>query len=207
MGSRSETNVEAHQPPPPVRGRLVQGMLLLSGGEMAAKLFCFFAFTRIGRLLGPERYGSLEFVLARDCLLHAAGRWRARVLRAREIARGRYPVPRLLAGIATLRLLLALGSFAVLMATVLALPAPIGVLLSIYGLGFLLMPLQLQWLFQGRGRMQWVAAASVVRYGVFAGLIFLCLRTETTLVRIGIFECHLAAGVLGACASGWRGRT
>jgi len=189
MDARSETTVETHVPPPPVRGRLVQGMLFLSGGEMAAKLFCFVAFTRIGRLLGPERYGSLEFVLAlivfftlpADCGLGSYG--------AREIARGRYPVPRLLAGIATLRLLLALGSFAVLMATVLALPPPIGVLLSIYGLGFLLAPLQLQWLFQGRGRMEWVAAASVVRYGVFAGLIFFCLRTETTLVRIGVFEC------------------
>ena len=125
MGSRSETNIDSRPPTPPVRGRLVQGMLLLSGGEMAAKLFCFFAFTRIGRLLGPERYGSLEFVLAlivfftlpADCGLGSYG--------AREIARGRFPVPRLLAGIATLRLLLALGSFAVLMATVLALPAPV----------------------------------------------------------------------------------
>ena len=34
-----------------------------------------------------------------------------------------------------------------------------------------------------------MAAASVVRYGVFAGLIFFCLRTETTLVWIGVFEC------------------
>jgi len=164
-------------------------MLLLSGGELAAKLFCFFAFTRLGRVLGPERYGSLEFVLAlivcftlpADCGLGSYG--------AREIARGRYAAPRLLAGIATLRLLLALGTFAVLMATVLVLPASTGILLSIYGLGLLLMPLQLQWLFQGRGRMEWVAAASVVRYGVFAGLIFFCLQPGTSLVRIGIFEC------------------
>jgi len=189
MESRAETTDQSDLPPPPVRDRLVQGMLLLSGGELAAKLFCFFAFTRLGRLLGPERYGSLEFVLAlivfftlpADCGLGSYG--------AREIARGRYPVPRLLAGIATLRMLLALGSFAVLMATVPALPAPVRILLSVYGLGFLLMPLQLQWLFQGRGKMQWVAAASVVRYGVFALLIFLCLRSDTTLVTIGVFEC------------------
>ena len=103
-----------------------------------------------------------------------------------------------MAGIATLRLLLALASFAVLLATVLVLPAPLGLLLLIYGLGFLLMPLQLQWLFQGRGRMQWVAAASVVRYGVFATLIFVGLRTETSLVTIGVYECIalLASSVL-----------
>lgn len=188
MGSRPQTNVE-EQLPPPVRGRLVQGMLFLTGGEMAAKLFCFFAFTRIGRLLGPERYGSLEFVLALIVFFTLPADSGLGSYGAREIAKGRYSVPRLLAGIATLRLLLALGSFTVLVATVLTLPAQVGVLLLIYGLGFLLMPLQLQWLFQGRGRMQWVAAASVVRYGVFALLIFLCLRTDTTLVRIGVFEC------------------
>jgi O-antigen/teichoic acid export membrane protein len=188
MGSRSETIVETH-PPPPVPGRLVRGMLFLSGGEIASKLFCFVAFTQLGRLLGPERYGSLEFVLALIVFFTLPADNGLGSYGAREIARGRYPIPRLLAGIATLRLLLAVGSFAVLMATVLALPPSTGYLLLIYGLGVLLMPLQLQWLFQGRGRMQWVAGASVIRYSVFAGLIFFCLRTETTLARIGIFEC------------------
>ena len=139
---------------------------------MAAKIFCFVAFTRLGRLLGPERYGSLEFVLALMVFFTLPADSGLGSYGAREIARRRFPVPRLMAGIATLRLPLALASFAVLLATVLVLPAPLGLLLLIYGLGFLLMPLQLQWLFQGRGRMQWVAAASVVRYGVFATLIF-----------------------------------
>jgi O-antigen/teichoic acid export membrane protein len=169
--------------------RLIQGMLLLGGGEMAAKIFCFLAFTRIGRLLGPERYGSLEFVMAfivfftlpADCGLGSYG--------AREIAKRRYPGPRLLAGIATLRSLLALASYVALAATTPWVPAGARTLVCIYGLGFLLMPLQLQWLFQGHGKMQWVAAASVVRYGVFAGLVFLLVRDDSTLISIGIFEC------------------
>jgi hypothetical protein len=86
MGSRSETKVEG-QLPPAAHGRLVPGMLLLGGGEMAAKLFCCFAFTRLGRVLGATRYGSPEFVLAiivfeklqADCGLGSDG--------AREIAR------------------------------------------------------------------------------------------------------------------------
>jgi O-antigen/teichoic acid export membrane protein len=179
-------------------------MVLLSGGEMASKLFCFFAFTRIGRLLGPERYGSLEFVLAVIVFFTLPVDGGLGSYGAREVARGRYPVPRLMAGIATLRMLLGLLSFAVLMATIPALPAPSRVLLSIYGLGFLLAPLQLQWLFQGRGKMQWVAAGSVVRYGVFAGLIFFCLRTETTLVTIGIFECIALLASTSLCV--WAAR-
>ena len=87
------------------------------------------------------------------------------------------------------RMLLALGSFVVLVATIFALPGPVRLLLAIYGLGFLLAPMQLQWLFQGYGRMQWVAAASVVRYGVFAGLVLLTVESQTTLVWIGVIEC------------------
>jgi O-antigen/teichoic acid export membrane protein len=152
MDSGSDTNIDSHSPAPPVHGRLIQGMLFLSAGEMAAKIFCFVAFTRLGRLLGPERYGSLEFVLALIVFFTLPADSGLGSYGAREIARGRYPVPRLMAGIATLRLLLALASFAVLLATVLVLPAALGLLLLIYGLGFLLMPLQLQWLFQGRGK-------------------------------------------------------
>jgi O-antigen/teichoic acid export membrane protein len=175
-------------------------MLLLYGGEMAAKLFGFFAFTRIGRLLGPESYGRLEFVLALIVFLTLPADGGLGAYAARETARGRCPVPRLLAGVAILRMLLALGSFTVLMAIVMTLPAPTGVLLTIYGLGFLLMPMQLQWLFQGRGRMEWVAAASVVRYGVFAGLIFFCLRPESSLVWIGIFEALSLLAAAALCA-------
>jgi O-antigen/teichoic acid export membrane protein len=91
------------------------------------------------------------------------------------------------------------------MAAVLALPASVRILLSIYGLGFLLAPMQLQWLFQGRGKMQWVAAASVVRYGVFAGLIFLFLQLQTTLVWIGIFECISLLASSALCV--WAART
>jgi len=204
MDSRSETTALERKPATPLRNRLVQGMLLLSGGELAAKLFCFFAFTKIGRVFGPERYGSLEFVLAVIVFFTLPVDGGLGSYGAREIARGRYPAPRLMAGIATLRLLLALSSFAVLLAIVAYVPAPSRVLLTIYGLGFLVAPFQLQWLFQGRARMEWVAAASVVRYGVFAGLVLVFLQAETTLVTIGIFECLSLVAAAALCV--WAAR-
>lgn len=189
MSLDSEINHETRPPALTPHARLVQGMMLLGGGELAAKVFCFLAFTRIGRLLGPEQYGSLEFVLAVIVFFTLPADWGLGTFGAREIARGRWPAPRLLAGIATLRFLLALSSYAVLLATVPGLPRGVRTLVLIFGFGFLLAPMQLQWLFQGRGKMQWVAAASVVRYGVFAGLIFACLGNENALVWIGVFEC------------------
>jgi O-antigen/teichoic acid export membrane protein len=189
MGSRAETKIADDEASPFFRGRLFHGMLLLAGGEMAAKLFCFLAFARLGRVLGPERYGSLEFVLAvivfftlpADCGLGSYG--------AREIARGRWSLPRLLAGVMTLRMSMAALSVGLLLAILPALPAQSRTLLAIYGAGLLIVPLQFSWLFQGLGKMQWVAAGSVIRYGVFAGLIFLCLGTDISLIWIGIIEC------------------
>ncbi len=74
----------------------------------------------------------------------------------------------------------------------------------VYGLGVLLTPLQFQWLFQGRGKMQWVAASSVVRYGVFAGLVFLFVRADTTLLWIGAFECVALLAAAALCLAAAR---
>jgi hypothetical protein len=48
----------------PNGSRLTVNYLLLTGGECLAKLATFIAFAYLARVLGLERYGSLEFVLA-----------------------------------------------------------------------------------------------------------------------------------------------
>ena len=45
------------------RRRLVMNFVLLSAGEMIAKLLTFAAFAQLARTLQAERYGILEFTL------------------------------------------------------------------------------------------------------------------------------------------------
>ena len=118
--------------------------------------------------------------------------------------------PRLLAGITALRGLLALAAFAclVLLAVVLPAPAEVKELLVLYGCSLLGIPLLLQWFFQGHDEMHWVALASLVRYGVFAGLVLATLAPEMSLRQVGLIECAAvaAAGLLCLAVAAWRFR-
>jgi inosine-uridine nucleoside N-ribohydrolase len=44
--------------------RLALNYILLTSGEFVSKLLALAAFMYLGRVLGPQRYGSLEFTLA-----------------------------------------------------------------------------------------------------------------------------------------------
>src|SRR5262249_46498486 len=150
----------------------------LAVGEMVSKVLTFFAFSYLARLLGPARYGGLEFTLAVmvfftlpvDLGLGAYG--------AREIAKNRKSAPKLLREITDLRLLLAICSLAALTVFIVLSnkSQEVKLLLGMYGASLLIYPVLLQWFFQGHELMHWVAVASMTRQGVFAGLIFLFCR-------------------------------
>ena len=65
-------------------------------------------------------------------------------------------------------------------------------------------PALLQWFLQAYDRMNWVAAASILRYGVFAGCVFGFARPEVSLWWIGIFECIAVAAAAAVCIAGAR---
>lgn len=69
-------------------------------------------------------------------------------------------------------------------------------LLLLYGLSLWVLPLLLQWVFQGHDRMNLVAAAQVIRQTVFVGVIFVFVRGTGDLLLVGAAE---VAGV--TCAA------
>lgn len=202
--------------------KLARNYLVLVAGEVLAKLVNFLAFAWLGRTLGAEHYGSLEFALALMVFFTLPVDMGLGVFGAREIARNPEAAPSLLAGITMLRALLALASLAclALLAAVLPAPAEVKQLLLLYGCSLLGLPLLLQWYFQGHDEMQWVALTSVVRYGVFAGLVLTLLGPGTPLGWVGLVECAAVSAAALFCvavavfrfrvrlqppARGWRG--
>ncbi len=194
---RSKTAVLAA----PASGRVAANFFLLSGAEFLAKLMTFAAFTYLGRALGPERYGNLEFTLAVMVFFTLPVDFGLGVFGAREIARDSSRALVLYNDIAGLRLLLAGGSFVSLLAFVALIdkPAEVKLLLCLYGTSLFALPAFLQWFFQGHDRMLWVAVTSLLRQGVFAALLFLFLRPDTPLLYIGLFECLSVFGVAAFC--------
>ncbi|MBV8817366.1 MAG: flippase [Acidobacteriaceae bacterium] len=174
---------------PAVRS-LAANFFLLTGGEMAAKVLGFITFSYLARVLGAARYGSLEFVLAVMMLFTLPSEMGLGSYGARELAGGKRDVQTLFREILQIRVLLAAVCFLLLIGFVLILPKSPGVklLLCAYGGSLLLTPLLLQWLFQSRDEMQWVALASIVRQSVLAAMVLLFARPSMPLFTLGAFE-------------------
>jgi O-antigen/teichoic acid export membrane protein len=148
------------------------------------------AFAYLARVLGPQGYGNLEFTLAIiffftllvDIGLSAYG--------AREIAKDEGTVPRLVAHITITRCLMAVGAFSILAILVMVIekPWPVKQLILLYGLTLFGLPGILQWVFQGRDMMQYVAIASILRWSTFAAGVFLLIRGAAQLWMVALVE-------------------
>jgi O-antigen/teichoic acid export membrane protein len=182
---------------------LARNFVVLTAGECVAKLLTFAAFVYLGRVLGPERYGSLEFVLAVMVFFTLPAELGLGVYGAREIAKDPASARSLLQAIPELRLLLASASFLALLLLAAAIPkgGDVRALLALYGLSLFAVPTLLQWFFQGHNLMHWVAVASITRAAVFSGLLFLFLRPGSPLFVIGLFELVSVAVVSALCVA------
>jgi PST family polysaccharide transporter len=181
--------------------RLAANFLLLAGGEGLAKLLTFAAFSYLGRVLGPERYGSLEFVLATVIFFALPVDFGLGIYGARELARDRKWATDLLREVAAMRLVLAGCCYLLLLVAAVMLPGDgeARLLLIVYGLSLFAEPMLLQWFFQGHDRMHWVALANLVRRGVFAVLVLSLLRPGVPLSWVGLCECASAAAMAAFC--------
>lgn len=154
--------------------RLTRNFGWLALGELAAKVFGFFAFAYLARVLGPGDFGQLEFALALIFFFTLLVDSGLTAIGGREIAKNESALKQYTIHIIALRFLLAVGAYALLAAGV-ALsgkPWPIKKLLLLYGLTLMTLPALLPFVFQGRELMRTIATASVIRWGLFAGGVF-----------------------------------
>jgi O-antigen/teichoic acid export membrane protein len=193
---------------PPSGRRLTVNYLVLTGGEALAKVFTLIAFAYLGRVLGPERYGSLEFILATMIFFTLPVDFGLGVYGAREVARNRRRAADLLREVSTLRLMLASVSFVCLLVLAVFLPrdGEVKLLLVFYGLSLFAEPLLVQWFFQGHDRMHWVALAELTRKMAFATFVLLLVRPGTSVAWVGLCECASAGAVVVVCQSVLRWR-
>jgi O-antigen/teichoic acid export membrane protein len=176
--------------------RLATNYALLSVGEFIAKVLGAVAFAYLARTFGPQGYGHLEFTLAIIFFLTLSVDVGLSAYGAREIAKDNSLVNRLVPNLVLTRFLLAVGSFIILVLVVALIDKPWSVkqLMLLYGLTLFGLPGLLQWVFQGRDMMQYVAVASILRWSVFAAGVFVLIRGATQLWMVALIE-----GVAIAC--------
>jgi O-antigen/teichoic acid export membrane protein len=160
-------------------------------------------FAHLARALGPESYGHLEFAMAVTLALGLVAEGGLGLYGAREIAKDRGLAGRLTVHIVLLRVLLASIAFLLLVAFANAsgIAGPQRQLLFLYGLTLFAGAGLLNWAFQGLEEMHWIALGSIVRWGLFAAMVFVVGATQTSAVFVPIAElsailCVVVLGVI-----------
>jgi len=177
--------------------QIASNFTILTGGEVLSKFCTFAAFMFLARVLGPESFGHLEFTLAVMVFFTLLVDFGTSPYGAREIAKQKNQVGDIISQIVPLRILMAFGSYLLLMAVAYLLfnnDTPVRRLMLIYGLTLFGIPGFLQWIFQGFEKMKLVALGSVIRQMIFAIGVFLFIRNSQQLSSIAFIEC-IAVGV------------
>lgn len=170
--------------------RLATNYALLSGAEFISKILAAIAFAYLARILGPQSYGYLEFVIAIiffftlvvDSGLGSYG--------AREIAKDSDGYSYLATQITFVRFLLACVAFAILTLLTILLnqPQEIKLLLFLFSLTLFALPTLIQWVFQGQDMMSFVALASIIRWTTFSVGVIIFVRSSDQLLNIPVIE-------------------
>jgi O-antigen/teichoic acid export membrane protein len=182
-----------------VRLDLVKNFLSLAGAELISKLVTFLAFAYLARRFGPAGYGYVEWagaVMMCASLIVDQG---FNLYGAREIAKDPSKTPSLVSEVVTVRFVLAALGYAAVVLFALAFVRERAVmnLVLVYGLSLWLLPLLLQWVFQGHDRMYLVSVTQLVRQTVFASVIFLFVAGPGDLLRVGFAEIAGVAAAVG----------
>ena len=186
--------------------RVARNFVLLSAGEMAAKVCTFWAYTSLGRGLGPAPYGDIEFAISATLFFALFVQFGLGAYGARELARAPDKASELIADMCQLRLWTGAAAFGAM--ALLALLVDKGpdskLLLLAYGVTLLEVPGLLIWYFQGREQMANAAWTSLVRHVVFAGLALTVMDASRPLWIVGVFEIIALGGtvIVGALLAG-----
>ncbi|REJ78244.1 MAG: hypothetical protein DWQ47_01920 [Acidobacteria bacterium] len=177
---------------------LFRNFFSLAGAEAFSKVITFLAFAYLARLFGASGFGYIEWAGAALMCASLIVDQGFSAYGTREIAKSPDRTGQLVAEIVTARFILAILSYSALVAAVLFfdIEPVLQSLLLIYGASLLILPLLLQWVFQGYDRMNVVALAQVIRQTVFVAVIFLTVDGAEDLYLVGVAE---VAGV--GCAA------
>lgn len=176
--------------------QLATNFAILTGGEILSKICTFAAFAFLARVLGPINFGNLEFTLAIMVFLNLLVYCGSGPYGAREIAKNKDHLDSLLTNVISLRLLLSIIGYLLLVAFTLLhlIDKQVQHVILIYGLTLFGIPGFLEWVFQGFEKMQWVALGSLIRQSIFTLGVFLVIRHADQLWTVAVVECVAVGG-------------
>lgn len=181
--------------------KLFRDYAVLAGGQIAGRLLGFLAFAWLARVLDPEAYGAVEYVIGLSVLVATLVDGGPGTVGVRRSAVDPQGLPRLAFQVLMARLALtAIGVPLVALVALSTMRAAVPTtLVWLFALSLLPGPWRQEWLFQATGRMANVAIAQVVRAGVFATLAWTLVRGPHDLLEVGWAEIVAVTALTAYC--------
>ena len=174
----------------PQRRLLARNLSILVAGDFLGRLLMMAAFAHLARTLQPALFGAMEFALAVVMILTLVVDLGLKTLGARNVARLPQQTDRLAGSIVSVQVLIAVAVYCFLLLALWLLPlgGAMKWLLAGYGLILFAHPFILNWVFQGRKEMGWVALPQFLRQATFAVLAILFVRAPAQVLRLPLLE-------------------
>lgn len=174
----------------------------LSTGDIIAKTLYFLAFAYLARILGVEKYGTLEFALSILTYLLILGDGGLELWATRASAQNGN-VRQLAGTIVPLRLLLAGVTFLVLLILLPVFPdyPDLRLILVLLGLVLFVQAVSLKWAFMGQEKMNVVATGLILGQLIFSAVVFIFFRTPEALIWVPVLR--LVSDLIMALFFGW----
>lgn len=170
--------------------RILQNFLSLSGANFLCKGLSFISTAYLARLLSAEGYGILGFAQAVLVYFQLLINQGFDTFGAREIARSPEKTRLYVNNILSIRLILAVVSYALLALFAFLIPKPAVIKAAILILGVKLFDLtiNLKWVFQGKEKMHWIAASRIIPQLLYLGAIFTLIHHPGQILRVPVIQ-------------------
>lgn len=179
--------------------RIVTNLFSLSAGEAISKALMFFIFIYLARVLGPENFGKFGFVISFIGVFYMTTQLGLDTFGAREIAKNQSKAGHYLNSILSIKTILGVINFAVLVMIVFFLPKDLDVkyMLLIYGLSIFSNAFLIEFYFQGKEKMEYLGIGKILRALTFVilALIFVKEPTHILIAPLVYVVGHFAANV------------
>ena len=164
----------------------VKNFLFIILGNGIRWILSFFVTVYLARVLGASGFGKISFafaIFAYGLLVSDLG---LTILGTKEAAKRTNSIDDFASNILSLRLLLAIFTFIVLVVLSFSLPVDedVRILLRIYSFSIFFYAFYLDWFFRGKERMANIAIASIVSQTVYTLLVFIFIKDAGGILRV-----------------------
>ncbi|MBI4844952.1 MAG: flippase [Candidatus Omnitrophica bacterium] len=161
----------------------------LFGAEICAKIFAFLSILYLARILEVQDFGKISFVGAILSYFMLFSNCGLATLGTREIARNKNELCTYVSNIFSLRFVLAVCAFLLLVLCAFCIPKlnQMKLLIIFYGLSLFPIACLFDWVFQGLEKMEYNAFAKISNFFLYFLLVVTFIRSHSQLLIIPLF--------------------